>query len=347
MSNFMRKKKVLRLLGFFVSICFLAGSFLIAFLLPHGASAASGVPQVISYQGRLLNSSGSLLGGTAGTTYYFKFSIWNVSTGGTAGANRLWPASDPSYTSATVREGVFNVDIDVTGYDFNANSAIYLQIEVSATSGGTYEALSPRQRVAAVAFAQISGAVSGTGQSSMGTTTPIQNSVVSIEATSTQSTGLSIRGVLGQIANLFQIQDSTGANSFVVASSSKVGIGASVPARQLDVANASDVAQLRLGVTGYGYGEIYVDALGDLHFSSNSGTGGNVKMLHENLWVCESGGCALATPADHGNIVVETAVIFDNKFKLRRINASTTVMCDSLAACDTNNAILEFDEGVE
>lgn len=50
-------------------------------------------------------------------------------------------------------------------------------------------------------------------------------------------------------------------------------------------------------------------------------------------------------PGDKGNIVVETAVIFDNKFKLKRINASTTVMCDSLDACDTDNAILEFDEG--
>jgi hypothetical protein len=242
---------------------------------------------------------------------------------------------------------VFNIDIDVTGYDFNANSAIYLQIEVSATSGGTYETLSPRQRVAAVAFAQISGAVSGTGQSSMGTTTPIQNSVVSIEATSTESTGLTIRGIIGQIANLFQIQDSSGTNLVTVDKSGNLGMGTTTPDRKLSVANASDIPQLRLGITGYAYGEIYVDATGDLHFSSNSKAGGNIRMLNENLWVCEGDACALANPGTKGNVVVENAVIFDNKFKLQRINASTTVMCDSLDTCGTGNAILEFDEGAE
>ena len=97
--------------------------------------ALSGVPTVIGYQGRLANSSGDLLGGS-GTAFYFKFSIWDNATVGSG--NRLWPLSAPVSVSATVRQGVFNVDIGDTvsgyptrlDYNFNTNNAIYLQVEV-------------------------------------------------------------------------------------------------------------------------------------------------------------------------------------------------------------------------
>ena len=39
------------------------------------AIAASGTPTIISYQGRLADGDGDLLGGS-GATYYFKFSIY-------------------------------------------------------------------------------------------------------------------------------------------------------------------------------------------------------------------------------------------------------------------------------
>jgi hypothetical protein len=58
-------------------------------LVPQGlVVAASGTPKVISYQGRLTDSTGNLLGGT-GTNYFFKFSIWNNSTVGLG--TKLWP----------------------------------------------------------------------------------------------------------------------------------------------------------------------------------------------------------------------------------------------------------------
>jgi hypothetical protein len=201
---------------------------------------------------------------------------------------------------------VFNVDIGDTtngsnalNYNFNTSKDIYLQIEVSTTLTGTFEVLSPRQRISSAPFAQISGAVSGIGQSSFGTTTPFGTSVVSIQSTSTQSTSLSIGGVLGQLANLFQIQDSTGANLFTVDNNGKVGVGTGVPARKLNVVDTTNsVPQLRLSQTSSAYGEFEVNSAGDLMLSSsadtasrNAGYGGNIRMQDENLWVCSGGAC--------------------------------------------------------
>lgn len=335
------------------------------FLLSPVAFADSGTPTILSYQGRLANANGDLLGGS-GTTYYFKFSIWDNSAVGSG--SRLWPSSAPIATTATVRQGVFNVNIgdtasgypDSLNYNFNTNKNIYLQIEASSNNI-TFETLSPRQRISSVAFAQISGAVSGIGQSSFGTTTPFSNAVVTVEATSTSAVPVSIRAFAGQVANLFRIEDSslnhlfsinssggifasstlavglTGATSFIVNSSGDVGVGTTSPFRKFNVFDVNSVPQLRLSQASSLFGEFYVDSAGDLRLSS---TGGNIRQNDENLWVCSGGGCNVDTPASKGNIVVENSVIFDNKFKLKQINASTTIMYDT-----TNAAILEFDEG--
>src|SRR3989344_1561363 len=321
---------------------------------------AAGTPSIFSYQGRLTNASGDLLGGS-GTTYYFKFSIWNVTTGGTSCTNRLWPGSDPSSVSATVRQGVFNVNIDTSSYNFNTNSTIYLQVEISSTSGGTFETLSPRQQISSAVFAQIAGAVSGVGQSSFGTTTPVSNAVVTVEATTTSSIPLLLRASTGQTANLLRIEDSllnnlfsinslggifasstfvvgtSTATSFIVDSSGKVGVGTSAPSRKFNILDVNSVAQMRLSQSGSVYGEVYGDATGDVQLSS---TGGNIRQNNENLWVCSSGSCGADTPADKGNVIVETSIIFDNEFRLKQIDASTTIMYDT-----TNTGILEFDEG--
>jgi hypothetical protein len=193
-------------------------SLFFAFLSWCVSVYAAGAPSIFSYQGRLADSNGDLLGGS-GTTYYFKFSIWDNATVGSG--SRLWPSSAPSATSATVREGVFNVNIgdtdngypDALNLDFNTDSDIYLQVEVSSDNI-TFEILSPRQRIASAVFSQLSGAVSGTGQSSFGTTTPFSGAVVTVEATSTSAIPLVIRSLASQVADLFRIISSTGSKLF-------------------------------------------------------------------------------------------------------------------------------------
>ena len=192
--------------------------FLFAFLSLCISVYAAGTPSIISYQGRLADSNGDLLGGS-GTTYYFKFSIWDNATVGSG--SRLWPSSAPSATTVTVREGVFNVNIGDTdnGYldeldlNFNINSDIYLQVEVSSDNID-FETLSPRQRIASAVFSQLTGVVSGTGQSSFGTTTPFSSAVVTVEATSTSAIPLVIRSIASQVADLFRIISSAGSKLF-------------------------------------------------------------------------------------------------------------------------------------
>ncbi|MCK5341815.1 MAG: hypothetical protein KAR20_00345, partial [Candidatus Heimdallarchaeota archaeon] len=305
---------------------------------------AAGTPSILSYQGRLADSGGDLLGGSSGTTYYFKFSIWDVSTGGTSGTNRLWPLSDPSSFSTTVRQGVFNVNIgdtengypDSLDYNFSDSADIYLQIEVSSDDSA-FETLSPRQRISSVVFAQISGAVSGTGQSSFGTTTPVSGAVVTIEATTTSAVPLVIRGFLNQTADLFRIISDAGTRLLTFTSGGKLGIGTTTPNRKLNVLDVDSIPQMRLSQTGSVYSEFYVDNLGDLWLSSS---GREITQDDGNFWVCSGGNCGVDAPADQGNIIVETSVVFDNGFRFKQTGVSTTIMYDT-----TNTAILEFDEG--
>lgn len=125
--------------------------------LPH-AYATAGTPKAFSFQGVLANSSGVLLGGSTGTTYCFKFSIWDSATPSTG--TRLWPSSSPSSAQLTVTNGKFaaNVGIDTAdalNFDFNSNATVYLQIEAATYTGscGTFETFSPRKQVVAVPYA--------------------------------------------------------------------------------------------------------------------------------------------------------------------------------------------------
>ncbi|MEK9181169.1 MAG: hypothetical protein AAB871_02970, partial [Patescibacteria group bacterium] len=141
-------------------VSFLLASVLVA--IPASAAA----PSIISYQGRLTNSSGQLLG-ESGTSYVFRFSIWDNAT--VAAGSQLWPASSatPGNATTTVTEGVFNVNIgdtsngtDALTYNFNDDDEVYLQVEVS-TNGTSFETLSLRQRITSSGYAINTNTVGG------------------------------------------------------------------------------------------------------------------------------------------------------------------------------------------
>ena len=191
-------------------------------ILPCQYALSAGAPGYMGYQGRLSDSNGNLLGGT-GSTYYFKFSLWNAASGGT----QVWPAVAPSSVPLTVKKGVFVANIGDTSagfaqaldYDFNNTTDTYLEVSVSSDNA-TFQTLVPRQKISSIPFAQLSGAVSGSAHpSSFGTTVPFGTSIVSIQATSTGSVAATLRGIAGQVANLFQIQNSSGTNLFAIDSS--------------------------------------------------------------------------------------------------------------------------------
>lgn len=198
----------------------LGGSVLLfsLFYLSTEVFAAAGVPKILSYQGRLTNANGDLLGGS-GTTYYFRFSLHSASSGG----SQLWPSGTPCTHSLNVKQGVFNANIgdasecsDVLDYDFVSRDAVWLEVHVSSNNS-TFETLTPRQRINATAFALVADTLIATStQSRLGTTSPISTSLLTIEATTTSVIPLSIRGTSGQTADLFQIQDAAGTDLLTV-----------------------------------------------------------------------------------------------------------------------------------
>lgn len=207
---------------------------LFAFLFLCISVYAAGTPSIFSYQGRLADSNGDLLGDSSGTTYYFKFSIWDNAA--VDQGSKLWPTAAPTATPATVREGVFNVNIgdiasgypDILNLDFNTDADIYLQVRVCSSENGDFETLSPRQRIASAVFSQLTGAVSGTGQSSFGTTSPFSSAVVTVEATTTSDIPIVIQGIAGQVADLFRIISNTESELFTVTADGDVEISGNV-----------------------------------------------------------------------------------------------------------------------
>ncbi|MBL8030431.1 MAG: hypothetical protein JNN11_04245, partial [Candidatus Doudnabacteria bacterium] len=137
-----------------------------AFVLSlEGTRAATGAPSIVSYQGRLTDASGNLLGG-AGTNYYFKFSIWDNPTPGSG--TKLWPAGSPGVSALSVSDGVFNAKIgdtangypDTLNFNFNDNDTVYLQVEVSSDNV-TFETLAPRQQITSSGFAVNANTLAG------------------------------------------------------------------------------------------------------------------------------------------------------------------------------------------
>lgn len=129
---------------------------------PDPTEAAPGVPQLMSYQGRLTDISGNPLGG-AGTVYCFRYSIYDAVSGG----SKVWPSGTPTNSTTTVIDGTFSDKIgrmDPINFDLFGTSTLYLNVDVNtatSTCGGAWETLSPRQQITASGFALAAESVYG------------------------------------------------------------------------------------------------------------------------------------------------------------------------------------------
>ncbi len=189
--------------SFLVAICLLIFSFSSLVLTFDRAEAAIN-PQ-INYQGKLTNASNATV---SDGSYSIVFSLYTVASGGSA----IWTETQ----SPTVTNGLFSVMLGTTtslsSVDFN--QTLYLGVNVAADGEMT-----PRKVIGTVPAAFVASYVSGsTTPSSFGTTTPIANVQVTIEATTTTAIPLAIRGATSQTANLLEVQNAAGANLLYLSS---------------------------------------------------------------------------------------------------------------------------------
>ncbi|MDO8625833.1 MAG: hypothetical protein Q7K39_00005, partial [Candidatus Magasanikbacteria bacterium] len=181
------------------------GVFVVAYLLLFGflffqfsSVHAATPPTLITYQGKMLNSSNFAIT----TTVAMKFVLYSAASGGTA----LYTASGTLPTTSTIpitpTNGLFSINLGDTGTNsldptiFQNNQTIYLEVTIAG------ETLSPRKQITASPFAfnaKYLDGVAATSTASTSTYIPISDSSGNFSFNTVSSTAL--KDALGWILN--------------------------------------------------------------------------------------------------------------------------------------------------
>lgn len=123
---------------------------------------------------------------------------------------------------------------------------------------------------------------------------------------------------------------------FVIDGTGQVGVGTNAPAAPMDIFQVASAPQLRLSKDLTNYSEMTVDSAGDLKFAA---TGGDIRALSENLWVCDGAACPALTLTGQGNIFVENVLKFGNGVYMKNDSSTELGVYDA-----TDSAMLIFDQ---
>ncbi|MEI6297122.1 MAG: hypothetical protein WCO84_05815, partial [bacterium] len=212
---------------------YLIAFFLLPILIFGAFSSYADFNKEINYQGKLKSvSTGSPV---SNDNYNVEFNLYTTVSGGTP----VWTEVRTASNKIPLKDGLFSVLLggvsSLNNVDFNQD--LYLGVKIGGTgSSPTWDTeMSPRKKFGAVPASFVSRKVSGTEQSSVGTTTPVSNTSLTVEPVSTNSIALAIRGFAGQVADLFRVISSTGSQILTFTGLGNLGIGSSTPSERLSV----------------------------------------------------------------------------------------------------------------
>lgn len=234
------QKNVVLSLLFGVALCVFMGQF---FAQP--VQAAPGINRQVNFQGKVTNPDGT---NVVNGSYSFTFSIYSVSSGGSA----IWTETK----NLTVTDGIFQTQLGDTtslpgSVNFNDDS-IYLGINFNSDGEMT-----PRVRFTAAPYAFNSeqlGGINASGFIQNTVTTQVAN--FNVQSANAGNVTAVIQGAASQTADIMQIQNSAGAILVAIDKDGKLVFGPSgAQDTNLYRSGANALATddtLRVGVSGTG-----------------------------------------------------------------------------------------------
>ncbi|HZM63938.1 MAG TPA: hypothetical protein VFB59_02285, partial [Candidatus Saccharimonadales bacterium] len=186
------------------------------------ASAATGVNQQVSYQARLLDSTGAVV---ADGTYNMEFKIYQNGDGVVGGGDETikWTETRTGGNKVTVKNGYFSVMLgSVTSFgtsvDWNQDT-LWLSTNIGGTGTPTWDGeMSPFRRFGSAAYALNADRLDGLSAADF-----LQLAPASVQSDSTTNTSISVNKT-GASGNILQLQKNS-ANVLTVANDGGVTIG--------------------------------------------------------------------------------------------------------------------------